>query len=330
MSDRFFRERYLRLRKTMDHRVASMSRAWKAKDLGEGCNYVLHAKGKRVRSILLLLSCEAVGGNSRNALDAGAAVEAMHNFTLVHDDIMDNAGTRRGHPTVHKRWNTNTALLVGDVLLGQAYAQLLRTKTTNIKQITALFTEGLLEVCEGQALDLEFERESGVSLSDYFTMIEKKTARLISMSTEMGAIIGGGTKTQIRNLRSFGHYLGRAFQVQDDLLDVVADQKDFGKTIGGDILEGKKTFLLIHAYQRSVGKDRRLLGTVMRRQHDKRSKALVSEVRSLYEKHGVLESARKQIRKDTEAAMSTLARLPQNRATEMLLWFSGVLLNRRT
>ncbi len=330
MSDTGFHKRYEHLRTLMDRRVASISGDRKAKDLSEACTYVHRAKGKRVRSILLLLSCEAVGGTLRRALDAGAAVETMHNFTLVHDDIMDNAGTRRGEPTVHKQWNTNTALLAGDVLLGQAYAQLLRTKTPHIKQAASLFTEGLLEVCEGQALDLAFEYQSSVSLNDYFGMIEKKTARLISMSTEMGAIIGGGTQSQIRSLRSFGHYLGRAFQVQDDLLDVVADQKAFGKKIGGDILEGKKTFLLIQAYQRSHRKDRKLLEAVMSRRHDKRSRTLVSEVRSLYEKYGVLESAREQIRKDTGFAISMLARIPKNRATEMLLWFSGVLLNRRT
>ena len=330
MSDRLFQKRYAHLQSAIDRRVTSMNRTWKAKGLRDGCRHVLLAKGKRVRSTLLLLSCEAVGGNIRYAMDAGAAVETMHNFTLVHDDIMDNAATRRGRPTVHKQWNVNTALLVGDVLLGQAYVSLLRTKTPHTHRITGLFTEGLLEVCEGQALDLQFERESMLSISKYFTMIEKKTARLISMSTEMGALIGGGTQAQIRYLRAFGHFLGRAFQVQDDLLDVTADPKDFGKVIGGDILEGKKTLLLIQAFQRSRGKDRTLLGTILTRQHDKQSGGLISEVTAMYEKYGVLESARKHIEKDTMAAVSSLNRLPQNTATEMLLWFSDVLLNRRT
>ena len=227
----------------VERRLRALLHRSHPRDLREGCRYVLAAGGKRVRSVLVLLAAEAVGGSARAAADAGAAVELLHNFTLVHDDVMDHADTRRGRPTVHRRWDLNTALLVGDVLLGLGYDRLLRTRSPRIASILRVYTEGLLEVCEGQALDLEFERRDDVRPGEYFRMIEMKTARLIAMSAELGGLIGGGTAREVAALRTFGFRLGRAFQLQDDLLDVVAEEEAFGKVIGGDILEGKKTYL---------------------------------------------------------------------------------------
>ncbi len=328
-----FDRRYTSLRKLIDSRVKNLAGVWESRDIEEGCNYVLAAGGKRVRAVLLLLSCEAVGGRVRDAVHAGAAVEIMHNFTLVHDDIMDNADARRGRPTVHRKWNVSTALLVGDVLLGLAYKSMTAKRTGETHRIVSLLTSGLLEVCEGQALDLEFERRATVSLKEYFMMTGKKTARLLSMSTELGGIIGGGTAIQIRQLRKFGHALGRAFQLQDDLLDVVADEKAFGKKVGGDITEGKKTFLLLTAWQRARGGDKELLARVMTDGGNKtlsaaNRKRRVATVTSIYEKYGVIEAARVQIDRETRAAVRALAGLPQNRATHMLKWFSEHLLHR--
>ncbi|MBX2992687.1 MAG: polyprenyl synthetase family protein [Bacteroidetes bacterium] len=327
--------RYNALRFVVDNRLRGLVKGNSPREVKDACRFVLSAGGKRVRSTLLLLSCEAVGGTIRDAVDGGAAVELMHNFTLVHDDIMDNAPSRRGRPTVHTKWNVNTALLVGDILLGLAYKQALKARVQNPAHCIDVFTKGLLDVCEGQAMDLEFERRMDVSVRDYFRMIEKKTARLISTSTELGGIIGGGTRRQIESLRMFGHYLGRAFQLQDDLLDVIGKEKDFGKTIGGDIIEGKRTFLLLKALEESRGGDRSYLMQVMKRRlsspvfsvEERRNE--VRRIADIYRATGVIEAARVRVRRDTQRAEEALRILPRCRAKETLLWFSQMLLMRK-
>lgn len=318
----------------MDAYLRSLVKQQHPKELTDGCRYVLSAGGKRVRPTLLLLSCEAVGGNVRRALNASAAIELMHNFTLVHDDIMDNATSRRGRATVHTRWNVNNALLVGDVLLGLAYKQMLRTSSANLHHILEIFTKGFLDVCEGQALDLEFEHRNDVTLENYFEMIEKKTGTLISTSTELGALVGNGTAKQVTALRKFGHHLGRAFQLQDDLLDVVAEEEKLGKRIGGDIIEGKKTFLLLKSLQKAKGKDRIALMKVMNRRsaasrfNSKEQGVEVRNVASIYLSTGAIEAAREQIQVDTLRAREALTSLPVGRGRETLLWLSEMLLSR--
>ncbi|MBI5474186.1 MAG: polyprenyl synthetase family protein [Ignavibacteriae bacterium] len=326
---------YESLRKLVDDHLHSLVKQNSPKDVSDACRYVLSAGGKRVRAVLVLLSCKAVGGNVRDALDASAAIELMHNFTLVHDDIMDNAASRRGKPTVHTQWNTGTALLAGDVLLGLAYRKALNTNSGRLQRILNLFTNGLIGVCEGQALDLEFERRSDVTVRDYFEMIGKKTGKLIATSTELGAIIGQGTDRQVTALRQFGHYLGRAFQLQDDLLDVVAEEKAFGKTIGGDIVEGKKTFLLLQSLERARGRDRRTLMRVMNRKASAplrnmpERKREIESVTAIYESTGTLDAARTLIRQNTTRAESMLQSLPASRAQGTLLWLSNMLLQRK-
>ncbi len=320
-----------KLRQHIDRRLAALVPRSGPAALHGAARYVLTAGGKRVRSTLLLLSVEAVGGKAASALDAGAAVEILHNFTLVHDDVMDNAKSRRGRPTVHVRWDLNNAILVGDILVGFAYESLLRTRTPAIRSAVAVFTHGLLEVCRGQAQDLELGSETDVTLARYFRMIEKKTGSLIALSAELGGIIGGGTSRQVRALRRFGILLGRAFQLQDDLLDIVADEHDLGKKVGGDIIEGKKTFLFITAYKRADSHDRRLLLQAIRptrsltRRQERRKVSLVT---ALYRKYAVLETAGERVRKDTAAAIETLSALPPSPARERLQWFSEVLVRR--
>ncbi len=327
MSAAVYYNKLQELHRMIDLRLRSIVKEREPKDLSDGCRHVLSAGGKRVRSTLVVLACEAVGGSMRSALDAGTAVELLHNFTLVHDDIMDNAASRRGKPTVHTKWDLNNGVLVGDVLLGLAYRSLLRTRTKQLHRSVELLTNSFLEVCKGQALDLEFERRSRVTVKDYFRMIEMKTGRMISMSAELGAIVGNGSEQQIRSLRSFGHYLGRAFQLQDDLLDVVADEKHLGKTIGGDIVAGKKTFLFIKAVERAAGNDKKILeGIVKNRRAAK--KTSVAAVTALYRKYGVLEATEDQIRRNTVRATAALTVLPDNSSTRMLHWFSGILLQR--
>ncbi len=330
MKETPFQQRYKHLRRLVDRRIASLVKDGQPKNLRDGLRHVVRGGGKRVRSTLLILSCEAVGGRTVDALNAGAAIEMMHNFTLVHDDIMDNAVERRGRPTVHTKWDVNNALLVGDVLLGTAYKCLLKTRTRNLHRVVELFTEGLLEVCEGQGVDLAIEPRRHVTLSDYFKMIEKKTARMIGMATEMGGLIGGATAHQMKEFRTFGYYLGRAFQVQDDLLDVVGEERRLGKTIGGDIAEGKKTYLLLKAVERAKGKDRTVLARMMNNTGSGGGspRHKVKAVTDIYKRYGVIEAARQEIRRNTREATDSLVGLPKNNATSMLHWFSDLLVKR--
>jgi geranylgeranyl diphosphate synthase type II len=332
---RHFDRRYDRLRQSVDRRLAAMALHGAPEELRQACRYVLTGGGKRLRAVLVLLSAEAVGGTAPLALDAAAAVEIMHNFTLVHDDVMDHARTRRGRPTVHVRWNLNTALLTGDTLLAIAYKNLLHKRYVDDCRIARLFTQGVIDVCEGQALDMEYEKRENVSVREYFAMIEKKTGRLISTATELGACIGGGTATQARALHRFGHYLGRAFQLQDDLLDVFGSEEELGKTIGGDIIEGKRTFLLLTAQERARGKDRQLLQKVARwntgkgRPSTPRARlAFVARVRALYAAYGVIDETQRLVSRNTHRALAVLSTLPASLARDMLAWLSNKLIHR--
>jgi geranylgeranyl diphosphate synthase type II len=289
--------------------------------------YVLSSGGKRLRAMLLLLSAEAVGGHTSAALDAAAAIEILHNFTLVHDDVMDHAPLRRNRPTIHAQWDENVAILAGDELIAYAYRSLLKgLPPARATVVLGLFTDAFIEVCEGQGFDKEFELRRQVTLAEYRRMIVKKTARVIAAATQIGGIIGGGTARQITALRTFGEQLGLAFQIQDDLLDVDGDERVFGKRIGGDIVEGKKTFLLLTALARTRGADRALLVSLS----PKNGRSRVAHVRAIYRRAGVLDAAREAIARHTRAAERALGRLPQNRGRAMLAWIAGELVERRS
>jgi len=290
----------------------------------EPMRYVLRSGGKRLRGVLTLLACQAVGGPTRRALDAAVAMELLHNFTLVHDDVMDHADLRRNRPTVHKKWNENVAILSGDQLVAYAYRSLLSSPATNPAPVVRAFTNAFIDVCDGQGLDMEFGVRQDVSLAEYLQMIEKKTARVISASLVIGAILGGGSEKFVRALRTFGLQLGYAFQIQDDLLDFAGDQKELGKSIGGDIIEGKKTFLLLHAIERSRGKDRHMLKSLSPRNGAQRLRA----VRALYRRLDVTTGASRAIAAHTSKALQALRPLPANRGTQMLSWLAGQLVER--
>jgi geranylgeranyl diphosphate synthase type II len=213
-------------------------------NLYDPIHYILQLGGKRLRPVLTLLSCEIFGGSYKPALNAALAIEMFHNFTLMHDDIMDKASLRRGKITVHKKWNINTGILSGDALMILAYQFFENYDGDIFKKIVTLFNKTALEVCEGQQFDIDFETKLNVSLAGYKKMIGYKTAVLIAASLKMGAIIGKAKDTEADLIYHFGFYLGMAFQLQDDYLDTFGG-KDFGKKIGGDILENKKTFLVI-------------------------------------------------------------------------------------
>lgn len=337
MNESAYRKRIERHRARVEQRLGTLPLGANARELAAGCRYVLRGGGKRIRSTIVLLACEAVGGSAARALDAAVAVEVMHNFTLVHDDMMDNADARRGRPTVHTRWNPNTALLVGDVLLGAAYASLLRTPGARHRALGEVFTRGLLAVCDGQGLDMEYESRKRVTTADYFRMIDRKTGALLATAAEIGGIAGNASPARRAALRAFGLRLGRAFQLQDDLLDVVADPDDFGKTVGGDILEGKKTFLLLEAARRATGPDRDLIATVMRRPQGWKNSdgsvtpegaAAVAAVASLYRRTGVIDETRRRVRRATGEALRHLRRLPDTAPRHALAWLAGALITR--
>ena len=321
-----FISQYQRYKEIVDRQLQLCITKNEPRSLYQPVKYVLSGGGKRIRPLLVLLACEAVGGSSRQAQHAAVALEILHNFTLVHDDIMDNASSRRGRATVHTKWDTNIAILVGDELVALAYRELLKTRSPYIAHVVDVFTEGVVEVCEGQAYDKEFETRKHVTLDEYLLMIGKKTGKMVSVASEMGAVIGGGSASEIRALKSYGTSVGRAFQIQDDLLDVMADEKKFGKAIGGDIVEGKKTFLLIEAYARSRGEDKKLLLSVIAGGGTSRKN--IPLVREIYERCGVIDLAKRSIAKNIVKANAQLSRLRKSRARDMLFWFSQMLLNR--
>ena len=221
--------------------------------LYEPVSYTLSLGGKRMRPVLLLMACELFCGKTEEAISSALAIELFHNFTLIHDDIMDNAPLRRNKPTVHRKWNNNTAILSGDVMLVKAYQYLAGCESSKLPQVLALFNSAAVKVCEGQQLDMDFEKRNNITVSDYLGMIEKKTASLLAAGLQIGAIIGNASDTDARLLYDFGLNTGMAFQIQDDILDIYAGSKKFGKEPGGDIVSGKTTLLLLSAYQLAKG-----------------------------------------------------------------------------
>lgn len=209
--------------------------------------YILSLGGKRLRPVMVLLGTELFGGKVEDALPAAEAVEWFHNFSLLHDDIMDEAPLRRGKATVHEKWNTNIAILSGDAMLVKCYDFLLRLRRDVQPEIIQLFNKTAIEVCEGQQLDMNFEQRTDVTVDEYLHMIENKTSVLLAAALKMGALIAGAKEEQAQHLYEFGRNVGLAFQLQDDYLDVYGDQSKVGKQVGGDIISDKKTYLWLTA-----------------------------------------------------------------------------------
>ena len=217
--------------------------------LYEPISYILSIGGKRMRPALLLMACDLFGGDIDEALSPALAIEVFHNFTLMHDDIMDNAPLRRGRVTVHERWNPNVAILSGDVMLLEGYKLMMKVHDHLLRQILDIFNETAVGVCEGQQIDMDFEVRDDVSIKEYIEMIRLKTAVVLGGALKIGALMGGADKKDADLLCSFGENLGIAFQLQDDILDVYGDPAKFGKQVGGDIISNKKTYLLIKALE---------------------------------------------------------------------------------
>lgn len=219
-------------------------------ELYEPVNYILSIGGKRLRPALLLLSYNLFDEKVENALPAAFAVEVFHNFTLLHDDIMDEAPLRRGKPTVHHRYDLNTGILSGDVMMIYTYKYLAQTEDkSKLPEIISIFNKVAIEVCEGQQRDMNFETRDNVKIDEYLEMIRQKTAVLLAGAMKIGAILGGATSQQAHEIYQFGENIGLAFQLQDDILDTFGDPKKFGKKTGGDIAQNKKTYLLLKAFE---------------------------------------------------------------------------------
>jgi len=267
--------------------------------------YVLDIGGKRIRPTLCLAGCYLFNDEIKPAIKPALGLEIFHNFTLLHDDVMDNADVRRNQPTVHIKWNPNTAILSGDAMLIKAYQYIADLSTNSLPPVLALFNQTALEVCEGQQYDMEFESRQDVSVDEYLKMIRLKTAVLLAGSLKTGAIIGGASDEQANLLYEFGENIGLGFQLQDDYLDVYGDVETFGKAIGGDIVANKKTFMLINALQLTSGDLRTKLDewlTVENFDADKKIEA----VRSIYDKVGVADLAREKMHYYFNEAMQAL------------------------
>ncbi len=233
----------------IEKEIEKLSYPERPKELYDPVKYILGIGGKRIRPILLLMSYQLFGKNINEAISPAIAIEIFHNFTLMHDDIMDNAPFRRGKKTVHKKWNKNIAILSGDIMIVRAYQMIMNVDGAIIKKVLSVFSKAAQEVCEGQQWDMNFEDDNNVTLANYMEMIEFKTAVLLAASLQIGGIIAGTNDDNQKHLYEFGKNIGIAFQLKDDMLDLFGDPEKFGKKMGGDVLANKKTFMYLKAIQ---------------------------------------------------------------------------------
>ncbi len=278
------------------------------KRLYEPITYIMNLGGKRLRPALVLLAAELFGGDLEEALPAAMAIETFHNFTLIHDDIMDNAPLRRGKQTVHEKWGTNNAILSGDVMMVESNKELTKVKAAVLKQVLDTFNATAQGVCEGQQLDMEFETRNDVSISEYIDMIRLKTAVLVGGAMKIGAIVGGATEKEARLIYDFGENLGIAFQLQDDILDVYGDPEKFGKQVGGDIIANKKTFLLLKALELAENSHLEKLHHWIKSEHFD-SEEKVAEVKRIYNDLDIPSIARETMEQYLDRALALFGQI---------------------
>ena len=281
------------------------------KELYEPIEYVLSVGGKRLRPVLMLMACNLFSDNIDRTIKPAIGIEIFHNFTLVHDDIMDNAFLRRNKPTVHSKWNTNIALLSGDAMSIKAYKYISECEPDLLKDILQIFDKAAMQVCEGQQYDLNFENTSyhlTIGMEDYLKMIELKTSALIAASVKIGALTGGASNNNAQLLYEFGRNIGIAFQLQDDILDVYGDTKIFGKKIGSDIVSNKKTFLLVKAFETAKGKIlTELKNYISRKQFNNKEK--IQAVTDIYNKLHIKELAEDKMNEYFNLALNYLEKI---------------------
>ena len=271
--------------------------------------YLLDLGGKRIRSFLTLMAAEAYGIGVKDAMGAAMAVEVFHNFTLMHDDIMDKAFLRRGETTVHEKWDVNTAILSGDAMLIRAYQSLEDYPQPIFKSLTRLLSKTAIEVCEGQQYDMDFETSLSGSQEEYLEMIRLKTAVLVGCALQMGAILGNASKEDQQSIYDFGIQLGLAFQLQDDYLDTFGDQKTFGKKIGGDIIENKKTILYHLAIKHGNEIQSQALQTLLSSKNSSTEEEKIKKVTDLFEVTMAKDTTRDLIQHHSDLAATELEKL---------------------
>ncbi len=298
------------------------------RNLYEPIRYILALGGKRLRPVLTLMSAEIFGADYKRALAAATAVEVFHNFSLIHDDIMDDAPLRRGNETVHEKWNINTGILSGDAMLILAYQYFEEYEPKTFRDLAQLFSKTALEVCEGQQYDMDFETRDDVTIPEYLKMIEYKTAVLVGAAMKMGAIVAQTSEENANSIYDFGLNLGIAFQLQDDYLDAFGNPETFGKQLGGDIIENKKTYLYLRALEfASANEKEQLLHLFSIQPSDNTDK--INSVKHIFNQTGASAATQKAIEDYTFKALDTLEKMnisPDKKG--MLKAFAEKLMNR--
>lgn len=290
---------------------------YKPEELYQPISYILKLGGKRLRPVMALMACNIFDNEIEYAVNPALAIEIFHNFTLLHDDIMDKAPMRRGNPTVHHKWNDNIAILSGDAMNILAYQYLCNTKSEYLPQLLEIFSQTALEICEGQQMDMNFETRNDVSLKEYLEMIRLKTAVLIAASLKIGAICGGASQASGKLLYEFGLNLGLAFQIQDDLLDAFGNEEEFGKSIGGDIVAGKKTFLYLKALEIASSEQKEELLSLYNLNSSDAPKK-VEAVQCIFKNLGISDIAEETVAHYTGNAMKSLAEVSEINSTKAL------------
>lgn len=298
------------------------------KKLYQPIKYILELGGKRIRPILVLMALDAFGKDVTKGLPAALAIEVFHNFTLLHDDIMDAAPLRRGKATVHKKWDVNTAILSGDAMMILANQYLEKYDAEVYKKLMILFQQTALEVCEGQQYDMDFETRDDVTIPEYINMIKLKTSVLVAAALKKGVVIAGATNDEADLMYSFGLNLGLAFQLQDDYLDAFGDPKTFGKQIGGDIIENKKTFLVLKAKESLRGGELTLFNDLYRMTPENSSEK-IKTVKKIFQESGAVDEIKAEIKSYTQKAFDVLERLKiSENSKSNLINFGNYLMSR--
>lgn len=292
----------------IQHYIDSLPYDRKPESLYEPIKYVLSLGGKRIRPMLMLMSYALYKNDVESILPQAIGLETYHNYTLLHDDLMDNADVRRGMPTVHRKWDANTAILSGDSMLVLAYQRMQNCPADKLPAVLDVFTTTALEIGEGQQYDMEFETRNDVLEEEYIEMIRLKTSVLLACAMKIGAIMAEAPKEDVDNLYRFGERMGLAFQLQDDFLDVYGDPKVFGKAIGGDITSNKKTYMLINAIGKAEGKDKEtLMGWINAKDFDREEK--VKAVTEIYTRLGIDTMAKAKMEEYYAEALAALAKV---------------------
>ena len=298
------------------------------KNLYEPIDYILQLSGKRIRPILTLMSADILSGDFKKALPAALAVEVFHNFTLVHDDIMDDAPLRRGKQTVHEKWNLNTGVLSGDAMLILAYQYFENYEADTFQELAKLFSKTALEVCDGQQLDIDFETRNDVTIAEYINMIRLKTSVLVASALKMGAIVAKAPDKDANLLYEYGLNLGLAFQLQDDYLDTFGDPETFGKQVGGDIIENKKTYLFLKAMELANNDDKQKLQFFYKQKLEENS-IKIDEVTRIFERCDIPGLIQKLIQDYTNLSFDSLNQMNiSSENKEKLIQFGTFLMAR--